>query len=478
MEVIAKEYTIFELNNILTAKFNLAISTFTNIKIKGEITDFKTFKNNSGCSFRIEHNNNSFICRAWNSSKIDIKKIKSFENTTCSIIGNIKQNYFGGRYEFLLDLTCDIIKENDISKIKQLKEICEEHLFFSNKKIIQWQTVKKIGIISKQNTQGYNDFVNQLAVPIDLILKEIILEGNETEKSLTGAINNLQNTVDIIMIIRGGGATIEISNSFDTFNIFKSIKESNVPIVTAIGHESDKDDKLLITTISDYDFPTPSTASLEINKIFVKPVLDKIYLILDWYDKIFYDKINDELINEYDKLKNLFECYMKNKLGGIIVSIANDDEYVIIQKNNKFYKIKIKIKSSDKIDDLNEEIIESKNKITNGINNKNIDTVKNNFEFISKNFNTECNMHITNSIYGCIENIENINEIKNKYKIFEPTKYDNLYCVNTNADANINTNIFFENITKMRNMYNWYVKTLMSNNADKNIVKEILNFFN
>ena len=36
------------------------------------------------------------------------------------------------------------------------------------------------------------------------------------------------------------------------------MKKSNVPIITAIGHEQDKGDKLLITNVSDIDFPTPT----------------------------------------------------------------------------------------------------------------------------------------------------------------------------------------------------------------------------
>ena len=55
------------------------------------------------------------------------------------------------------------------------------------------------------------------------------------------------------MIIRGGGDTSGISNSFDTIELFDAIYSSKIPIITAIGHEADTGDKLLITNVSDYD---------------------------------------------------------------------------------------------------------------------------------------------------------------------------------------------------------------------------------
>lgn len=136
---------------------------------------------------------------------------------------------------------------------------------------VEWNNIKKIGIISKEGTQGYNDFYNQFNVPLDIHLMQISLEGVKTSRERGEAIQKLEYT-DLIIIIRGGGNTGEISNSFDVIEIFDIIKKSNVPIAISIGHEQDKGDKLLITNVSDIDFPAPSVCAKYLNKNLFNPI--------------------------------------------------------------------------------------------------------------------------------------------------------------------------------------------------------------
>ena len=127
--------------------------------------------------------------------------------------------------------------------------------------------------------------------------------------------------LDFIIIIRGGGSTIDISNSFDKIELFNVIKQSRIPIITAIGHEADKDDKLLITNISDYDFPTPTRASLELNKIIVKPIINKIK-----------EKI-DNVKEKYKELYNEIFEKIREKINITIINVKDDDKTIIIQRN-------------------------------------------------------------------------------------------------------------------------------------------------
>ena len=141
-------------------------------------------------------------------------------------------------------------------------------------------------------------------------MKEIALEGCNTEKYIISAIYDLQNEADIIIIIRGGGSTSNISASFDKIKIFEAIKNSSIPIITAIGHEADKNDKLLITNISDYNFPTPSSAAKKINKIFIKPVYQYIIDILE--------KLKYHFNNNSENHKNEIYAQMKYYIDTII----------------------------------------------------------------------------------------------------------------------------------------------------------------
>ena len=387
---------IKKLNEILFERCCEISDEFPEISLKGEIVDCKFFKNNCGISFKIKDEFGMFNCKCWNYKNIDIFLIKEYENSTCIISGIIKVSYFNNHYDFILELNKDIIKENNKSIIKSLKEECEYNGYFTNKKSLDWNNINKIGLISKKDTQGYNDFIKQLKVDFVISFKEIVLEGVNTEKTLINAINEFQDEdIEAILIIRGGGSTIDISNSFDKMSIFEVMKKSNKPIITAIGHEADKDEKLLITSISDIDYPTPSRLAIEINKnklIFIEEQLKKI-------KDIFMKK-------EYMILSIYIEKWIKEKYGAIIININDEnDKFIIIENNNKFYKIKLTLKKTNEIK-ITKEDLKMKKIIEDGIKNYDIDNIK-----IFKNYlihDTELNIMIKE----IIDNIIKFNELK------------------------------------------------------------------
>ena len=358
------EYSIELLNHMLIQTLDNSIANFPAIELKGEIIDCKIFKNNCGISFRIRDEfDNQFLCKAWASKGISIANIKDNENTNCIIRGIIKQSYFNCRYEFILDLDEDLINENNISKIKTLRNECDINGLFLHKKEINWNSIKSIGLISKRDTQGYNDFISQLKVPLTITLKEIALEGEGTAKEVINSIQELQYfKLDFIIIVRGGGSTIDISNSFDKIELFHVMKSSRIPIITAIGHEADKEDKLLITSISDYDFPTPTRASLELNFKIAKPLINKL--------KSYANRLNANYTELYrkwfDKLRNE---YFKTP----IIKIKDKDEFIIIERIGKYYKIALDLTNEINITD---EELKEKEIIENAILNYDLESVK------------------------------------------------------------------------------------------------------
>jgi len=399
---------IRKLNEILFERCCEISEEFPEISLKGEIVDCRFFKNNSGISFKIKDEYGMFNCKCWNYKNIDIFSIKENENSTCIISGFIKTNYFNNHYDFVLELNKDIIKENDKSLIKSLKEECENKGYFLNKKRVDWNNIYKIGIISKKETQGYNDFITQLKVNFQIILKEIVLEGVNTEKTLIDAINDFQDEdIEVILIIRGGRSTIEISNSFDKISIFDIMKKSNKPIITAIGHEADKDERLLITSISDLDYPTPSRLALEINKDRLKIIEEQLKKIREKFMK-----------KEYLVLSVYIEKWIKEKYGAMIISINDDDTFIIIEKNDKFYKIKMTLRKDKEIKITNEDIM-MKKIIELAIKNYDISSLRKFKEYLQDE--TDLNEMIKETIERIIE----FDELKGKEMNLEDIKENN-----------------------------------------------------
>jgi len=415
-------YTIQNLNLQLTHEFDDLVSKYNRVSIKGEIIDCKMCKGFL-VQFTIkdgDNHMNKFKCKAWARNGIDLQRIVSHENTTCIVSGCIKQNYWCGGRDFVLELDQDILFDNDNSKMKELKKECEMRGYFIDKKTIVWSRVKKIGLVSKKDTQGYNDFMKQFKIPIEIIGKEIILEGENTEGSLISAIEELQDVVDVILIIRGGGSTMDISSSFDRLNIFAALKASNIPIITAIGHEADKDDKLLITSISDYDYPTPTRAAVEMNRIFKDPYMQKIYTSLQLIENTFTDLIEEKKNDEYIKLRCLFDRVVKDKFGGRIIDIGTDD-IIIIQKDGAYYKMPMDVSSLRNRVQISSEDIELKNIIESGIEDQNIALVEDNFMMFVPN-------HMIKLMKDSIKEIKDIQKLEEKFENVEAKKYRALYC--------------------------------------------------
>lgn len=400
---------IKRLNEILFERCCEISEEFPEISLKGEIVDCKIFRNNSGISFKIKDEYGMFNCKSWNYWC----NIKENENSTCIISGFIKVNYFNNQYNFFLELNKDIIKENDNSSIKSLKEECQNKGYFLNKKRIDWNFIRTIGVISKKETQGYNDFIKQLKVDFKIILKEIVLEGINTEKTLINAIQDFQNEdVEAIIIIRGGGSTIEISNSYDKMSIFDIMKNSNKPIITAIGHEADKDERLLITSISDLDYPTPSRLAIEINK-------DRLRII-----EIELKRIREKFMKkEYLVLSVYVEKWIKEKYGAMIISINDDDSFIIIEKNNKFYKMRMTLRKDKEIKITNEDIM-MKKMIEEAIKNYDISSLRNFKEYLEDE--TDLNEMIKETIDKIIE-FDELKGIDLNLEDIRETNYTDLY---------------------------------------------------
>ena len=459
-----KIYKPEELNKLLLGKNKQISQSFKEIKIIGDVIGIKAFKS-SGCSFKIIHSNESVICKVWERTcGIYLNDIFKYENNQCIVQGNLNASFFGGNHSYSIDvLSISII--SDDTKLKALKIQCEENGYFENKKLFEWNSIKKIGVLSKKGTQGYDDFYNQLIVPIDLKLEEITLEGVKTSNDCINGIDNLQ-TCDLIVILRGGGDTSEISNSYDTIELFEAIKKSKVPVVTAIGHEQDKDDKLLVTMISDYNYATPTSFVKILNKKLLEPILEKIDQNIELIDEQFNKIYETQEAKLFTDLECFIEKFLYDKFGGRILKLHSNETNIILQKDNKFY--------NNTLDFSNEIILEndditSKDKIENSIQERNINKIKKNFI----KFNND-NHKLTSSIETSFKNIEKNENNEQKFSDANAKKINTIYLTN----FSINTKSF-KKLVEFKQMFLWYSSCIKnSENLDITEIGNIYKFIN
>ena len=105
---------------------------------------------------------------------------------------------------------------------------------------------QKIAIISSSTAAGYQDFIDQLTnnpagYHFDLKLFQAIMQGNQAESSIIGALEKIylyESFFDAVVIIRGGGSQADLS-CFDNYNLAYFITQFPLPVITGIGHEKD-----------------------------------------------------------------------------------------------------------------------------------------------------------------------------------------------------------------------------------------------
>ncbi len=127
-----------------------------------------------------------------------------------------------------------------------LKQLEEEGVLTLNKELELPTITNRIAVISSPTAAGYEDFCNQLENNTDGFvfyahLFPAIMQGERTEESIISALDRIYEHVDkfdAVIIIRGGGATSELS-SFDSYLLAANCAQFPLPIITGIGHERD-----------------------------------------------------------------------------------------------------------------------------------------------------------------------------------------------------------------------------------------------
>ena len=169
--------------------------------------------------------------------------------------------------------------------IRQLKE---EGVFDLQKELTLPLFCQRIAVISSETAAGYGDFCNQLSnnpygFQFETRLFPATMQGEATEQSIISALEKiyslslsslhspLSTKFDCVVIIRGGGATSDMSG-FDTLALAENVANFPLPIITGIGHDRDES---ILDMVSHTRVKTP-TAAAALLIDHLKEVLDVI----------------------------------------------------------------------------------------------------------------------------------------------------------------------------------------------------------
>lgn len=127
-----------------------------------------------------------------------------------------------------------------------LQQLADEGVLTLNKELEMPELPQRIAVISSPMAAGYGDFSNQLehnayGFLFHTKLFPAIMQGDRVEESVIKALDSIYAEAhrwDVVVIIRGGGATSDLSG-FDTYRLAANCAQFPLPVITGIGHERD-----------------------------------------------------------------------------------------------------------------------------------------------------------------------------------------------------------------------------------------------
>ena len=233
------------------------------VKIKGEISGLKIASSGHGY-FSLKDDNAVLSATCWrhNLARVSFKLEEGLEVV---VTGKITAYAGQSKYQISVD---QVESAGSGAFMKILKErrakLEQEGLFAVERKQKLPYFPKKIGIITSISGAVIKDIIHRIAdrCHTHLVIWPVSVQGEGSANEVSNAIDgfnklDFDKRPDLLIVARGGGS-IEDLWSFNEENVVRATYNSKIPIISAVGHETDY---TLIDLASDIRAPTPTAAA-------------------------------------------------------------------------------------------------------------------------------------------------------------------------------------------------------------------------
>ncbi len=236
---------------------------FNYVRIKGEISEIKTAT--KGQIYLTLKDNNSILSGVvWEQKKryLEIKPEVGLEIIATGKITTWSR--FKTTYQIDID-KIEIAGEGALLKLidERKKKLQKKGFFDQKNKIPIPYLPTRIGIITSPTGSVIYDIINRVKdrFPMPLDIWPVSVQGIDAVSSISLAIDGfnsiLKDKPDVIIIARGGGSTEDLM-AFNDEDLATKVFQSKIPIISAIGHETDT---TIIDLVSDLRASTPTAAA-------------------------------------------------------------------------------------------------------------------------------------------------------------------------------------------------------------------------
>ena len=255
-----KIFSVSDINKYVKMIFDSDM-LLNNVSIRGEITNFKAHYTGH-LYFTLKDENSTIKCVMFKGNAQFIK-FKPSDGMKVVINGQVSAFERDGVYQ----VYCKTMSPEGLGDLylayEQLKaKLSKEGLFDQTKKKPIPFLPKRVGVITSRTGAVIRDIINvstRRYPNVNILVYPAAVQGVNVASTVIEGLKtfNRLNNVDVIIIARGGGSFEDLFGFNDEL-LARQIYESEIPVVSAVGHETDF---TICDFVSDLRAPTPSAAA-------------------------------------------------------------------------------------------------------------------------------------------------------------------------------------------------------------------------
>lgn len=282
--------SVTQINRYISFKFK-DDKKISGVMIKGEISNF-TAHRSGHFYFTLKDKESSIKAVMFKSHAVNVKFMPE-NGMNVIAMGNISVFERDGIYQvYVTDIVPDGIGSVYVASEQLKAKLQKEGIFDQSAKRPIPQMPVKIGVVTSKTGAALQDIINILSrrYPIgELVLVPALVQGEGAADSISKALIQAGKfDCDVIILARGGGS-LEDLTPFNTEKVAYAVYNSSVPVISAVGHETDV---TIADLAADLRAPTPSAAAEVVS--------------------VSKEQLNGNLNYYNEKLKNLIRIKLNN----------------------------------------------------------------------------------------------------------------------------------------------------------------------
>lgn len=335
---------IFSVSQITGLVKEVLETSFVNLKIEGEISNWRP-STSGHIYFTLKDDTAQLKAVIFRSSAYKLSfSPKDGDKVRCT--GNITVYAAQGNYQIIVTKMELAGSGNILQMLENRKrKLAAEGLFDSERKRPLPLFPATVGVITSPTGAAVRDILNiakRRNPKINIIIFPAIVQGDESAQTITKMLEiaNFYKMCDVLIVGRGGGS-LEDLLPFSDENVVRAVAESQIPVISAVGHEIDW---AICDYAADFRAPTPSAAAE-----MAIPVLADLKQELSSFKEDLYNNIQRILKNTRLMIKSFNPESLEIKFRNIQTPLLT--RYETAKQNLK--------------QNINEKIKDYKNKISN-----------------------------------------------------------------------------------------------------------------